>query len=65
MNTATNNGFHERQSIEEFLGEHEVVKELYAVARRSFGRRNLFSSAFLLHQFGKVAENSFFCHRNQ
>ena len=36
MNTATNNGFHERQSIEEFLGEHEVVKELYAVARRSF-----------------------------
>ena len=37
MNTATNNGFHERQSIEEFLGEHEVVKELYEAARRSVG----------------------------
>ena len=39
MNTATNNGFHERQSIEEFLGEHEVVKALYAVAQRSFVNR--------------------------
>ena len=35
MNTATNSEFYERQSIEEFLGEHEVVKALYAVAQRS------------------------------
>ena len=34
MNTATNNGFHERQSIEEFLGEHEVVKALYGTLYR-------------------------------
>lgn len=34
MDTATNNEFYERQSIEEFLGEHEVVKELYEVVRQ-------------------------------
>lgn len=39
MNTATNSEFYERQSIEEFLGEHEVVMALYAVAQRGFVRR--------------------------
>ena len=34
MNTATNNEFYERQSIEEFLSEHEVVRELYVVVRQ-------------------------------
>lgn len=47
MNTATNNGFHERQSIEEFLGEHEVVKELYEAARRSFTYSMDFEQWFL------------------
>lgn len=37
MNTATNNGFYERQSIKEFLGEHKVVKALYEAAQRSVG----------------------------
>lgn len=38
MNTATNNEFYERQSIEEFLVEHEVVRALYVVAQRGFVR---------------------------
>lgn len=38
MSTATNNEFYERQSIGEFLGEHEVVMALYAVAQRGFVR---------------------------
>lgn len=36
MSTATNNEFYERKSIEEFLGEHEVVRELYEALRASF-----------------------------
>lgn len=45
MNTATNNEFYERQSIEEFLGEHEVVKELYEAA---------LNNSFLLSNFGRM-----------
>lgn len=32
MSTATNNEFYERKSIEEFLGEHKLVRELYEAA---------------------------------
>ena len=39
MKTADKYGYCERERIEEFLGEHEVVKALYAVAQRSFVRR--------------------------
>lgn len=35
MKTADIYGYCERELIEEFLGEHEVVKELYEAARRS------------------------------
>ena len=39
MKTADKYGYCERELIEEFMGEHEVVKALYAVAQRSFVRR--------------------------
>ena len=39
MKTADKYGYCERELIEEFMGEHEVVKALYAVAQRSVGRR--------------------------
>ena len=47
MNTATNNEFYERQSIEEFLGEHEVVKELYEVVKRSPSLFSLGNNGYL------------------
>ena len=39
MKTADKYGYCERELIEEFMVEHEVVKALYAVAQRSFVRR--------------------------
>ena len=39
MKTADKYGYCERELIEEFMGEHEVVKALYAVAQRSFVNR--------------------------
>ena len=35
------------------------------LSRTKCGRSHTFVFAFLLHQFGKVAEISFFCHRNK
>lgn len=56
MSTATNNEFYERQSIEEFLGEHEVVRELYGTfawkINRVFGEDyELFSEREILQMF--------------
>ena len=39
MKTADKYGYCERELIEEFMVEHEVVKALYAVAQRSFVNR--------------------------
>lgn len=58
MNTATNNEFYERQSIEEFLGEHEVVKALYGTLSRKItqvfwgdGDYEFFSEREILQMF--------------
>ena len=58
MNTATNNEFYERQSIEEFLGEHEVVKALYGTLSRKItqvfwgdGDYGFFSEREILQMF--------------
>ena len=47
MNTATNSEFYERQSIKEFLGEHEVVRELYEALRKSASYFSQSSNGFL------------------
>lgn len=54
MKTADKYGYSERERIREFLVEHSMVRELYAVAQRKFEQNRMNTSGQLLKLFNRA-----------